>query len=85
MTGFSICELHSVLIMPEYASTDFWTHVGFYICQDSEYGRVLNMQELHRVLNMSQYSWICMSRTCMPEYVWIDDNRQGSEQVSYNT
>ena len=43
------------------------------------------MQELHRVLNMPQYSWIFMSRTCTPEYVWIDDNRQGSEQVSYNT
>ena len=31
----------------------------------------MNMRELHRVLNM-------------PEYVWIYDNKQGSEYVSYN-
>ena len=35
------------------------------------------MQGLHRVLNMPQYN--------MPEYVWIYDNRQGSEYVSYDT
>ena len=25
------------------------------ICLDSDYGRILNMQDLHRVLNMPQY------------------------------
>ena len=38
----------------------------------SKYSSVLNMQGLHRVLNM-------------PQYVWIFDNRQGSEFVSCNT
>ena len=32
---------------------------------DSEYNRVLNMKELHRVLNISQYGWICLNRTWM--------------------
>ena len=56
MAGFSICERY----------TAFW------ICQNmqsseyilgSKYARVLNIQELHRVLNMPQYSWICLNRT----------------------
>ena len=44
--------------------------------KDSEYGRVLNMQELHRVLDMSQYgcvrvnrTWICLN---MSEFKIID-------------
>ena len=45
---------HSILNMPEYALTEFWIYPRFYICQDAEYGRALNMQELHRVLNMWQ-------------------------------
>ena len=53
---------------------------------DTEYGRVLNMQKLHRVLNIAQYGWICLNRTWirlnMSEYF---DNRQGSEYVSCNT
>ena len=32
------------------------------ICQVFECGRVLNMQESHRVLNMPQYGWICQNR-----------------------
>ena len=63
MTRFSICERY----------TAFW------ICQHSEHGRVLNMQELHRVVNMPQ----CLNRT--GKYVWIYDNTQGSGYVSYNT
>ena len=50
--------LHSILNMPEYALTDFW----IWICQNSGYVRVLNMQELHRALNMPQYGWICLNR-----------------------
>ena len=51
-----------------------WQSSGYIlvlICQDSEYGRVLNMQELHRVLNMPQYGWIYLSRT------WICLNMSG--------
>ena len=44
-----------------------------------EYSRVLNMQ---RVTQGSIYATIWLN---MPEYVWIYDNRQGSEYVSYNT
>ena len=36
----------------------------------------LNTQELHKVLNMPLN---------MAEYVWIYDNKQGYEYVSYNT
>ena len=31
--------------MPEYALTEFWIYLGFKICQDSEYGKVLDIQE----------------------------------------
>ena len=36
--------LHSVLNMSEYALTEFLIYLKFKICQDSEYGRILNMQ-----------------------------------------
>ena len=52
--------IHSVLNMPEYALTEFWLYIRFSICQDSEYDRVLNMQDLHRVHNMPQYDSICL-------------------------
>ena len=55
--------LHSLLNMPEYALTEFWISFWFWICQDSEFDRVLNMQKLHRVLNMPRYDWICLNRT----------------------
>ena len=78
--------------MPEYA----WIRPNK---QDSEfavgpkYAKILNiagfsiyknMQELHRVLNMAQITEnVCIGR----EYVliWIYNNRQGSEYVSYQT
>lgn len=47
--------LHSVLNIPEYALAEFCLFLRFLICQDSAYGRVLNMQDLYMVLNMSQY------------------------------
>ena len=31
---------------------------GFWIFQDSKYGRFLRMQALQKVLNMSEYGWI---------------------------
>ena len=43
------------------------------------------MQELYMVLNKMQYDWICLNVMNMFEYVWIYDNRQDSEYVSYNT
>ena len=57
MAGFSICEHYAV----------------FWICQNmpwqsseyilvSKYARILNMQELHRVLNMQQSGWIWLNK-----------------------
>lgn len=40
--------LHNILYMPEYALTKFWTYLGFLICKNSEFDRVLNMS--HQVV-----------------------------------
>ena len=68
--------LHSVLNIPEYALAEFCLFLRFLICQDSAYGRVLNMQDLYMVLNISQYGWIYLNRTwiClnMSEFTIID-------------
>ena len=40
--------------MPEYALAEFWIYSSFYVCHDAEYGRALNIQELHRTQNMWQ-------------------------------
>ena len=37
----------------------FW---GFLTCQNSEFDRVLNMQEVHRVINMLQYGLKCLNK-----------------------
>ena len=63
-----------------HALTEFWIYLGrylgFYICQDSKYARVVNMQELHKVLNMPEYNWICLNWTWiglnMSEFLIID-------------
>ena len=59
MAGFSICE----------------RYMAFWICQNmpwqsSKYVRILNIQELHRVLDMSQYRWLCLNGTwiCLNMY-----------------
>ena len=31
---------------------------------------ILKMQELHRVLNMSQYGWICLNRLWI--WIWVN-------------
>ena len=41
------------------------------------------MKQLHMVLNMPQYMFELDMN--MPENVWIYDNKQASEYVSYNT
>ena len=51
---------------------------GFWICQDSEYTRVLNMSALHRVLNMNEYVWI------IPEYTWLDLNMSEYVRICKN-
>ena len=71
--GVNMRALHSVLNMPEHDFTELWIYLVFWICQVSEYGRVLNMQELRKVLNMPQYGWICLSRR---EYAWTCLNLQ---------
>ena len=53
--------LHNVLNMPEYALTELWIYLGSQRCQDSEYVKVVNKQELCRVPNISQHGlklWI---------------------------
>ena len=50
---------------------------GFWIWHGSEYARVT--QALCRNMAMSEKD------VNMPEYVWIYDDRQASEYVSYNT
>ena len=72
----------------------FWTcqHMSW---QSSEYilspkyARILNMAGLHKSYtgfliyrNMVEYVW---KGRAMPQYVWIYNNRQGSEYVSYKT
>ena len=71
MAGFPICERYTAFwICQNMPSQSFEYILG------SKYARVLNMQELHRVLNMPQYSWICLNRTwiClnMCEFAIID-------------
>ena len=61
-------EYDKVLNMLEYALTELWIYLRFWICQYFEYGRFLNMQELHKVLNVPQYGWICFIRTWI---AWI--------------
>ena len=43
---------------------------GFWISQDSEYARFLQMQASHKVLNMSEYHALIMS-----QYAWIGFNK----------
>ena len=47
--------LHSVLNMTKHALTEFEMYLRLQMCQDSEYGRILDVQGLHRVLNTPQY------------------------------
>ena len=74
MAGFPVCKRYIVFWICQNMPADLVTFTEEicngklhfcvqWICQDSEYGRVLNMQELHGVLNMPQYDWICPSRT----------------------
>ena len=63
MAGFSKCEQYAVFQICHNMSWQWWICLRFLICQDYGYGRVLNMQELHRVLNMPQYGWLCLNRT----------------------
>ena len=74
MAAFSIC-LVKVSLAFEYASSSK--------CQCSEYGKIVNIQGLHRVLNMlwkclnmCEYTLIMLN---MLEYTWIYLNKQSSE------
>ena len=55
---------------------------GLWIWQGSEYARVTGFQIYH---NMAEYVLIGYEYDWITEYVWIEDNRQGSEYVSHNT
>ena len=65
---FNIPALHSVLNIREYVLAELWIYLAFQICQNSEYGRFLNTQELRRVVNMPHCGGICLNRT------WICPN-----------
>ena len=54
--------LHTVLNTPKYSFAKFRIYPEFLVSQNFEYGRVLNMAELHRVLTMPQHGWICQYR-----------------------
>ena len=43
----------------------FWICLSFWICQSSEYTKVVNMPGLHSVLNMPEYTGK------IPEYAWL--------------
>ena len=76
-------ECARVLHIPE-----LWICLWFWICDDSEYTRVLNMLGLHRLriclnnswiyLNMPDYAWICLNmieyaEICVNTYIWLND------------
>ena len=72
MAGFSICERYTAfLICPNvpWESSEYNIPVVL-TWQYSEYGSVLKMQELHKVLNMPQYDYVQVGR----EYAWIYQN-----------
>ena len=48
----SCSDYGRVLNMPDQGFTRFWICLRFWICQDSEYGKVVNMWGLLRRLNM---------------------------------
>ena len=73
MTGFSICERYTALWICQNMP---WQSSEYIII--SKYACILSMQESHRVVDMPRYGWICLNRN-MPEFVWIFDNRHGSE------
>ena len=79
MAGLSICERYKAFRICQnmpWQSSEYILGFRYARIEDSEYGRVLNMQELHRVLDMSQYgcvrvnrTWICLN---MSEFKIID-------------
>ena len=71
MVGFSISKSYTVFWICQNMPWQSSEYILGSKCQDSKYGRVLNMQELHRVLNMAQYGWICLNR------MWICLNMSG--------
>ena len=84
---FNMRALHSALNMSEYTFTEKSSEnilgskhtrilkiAGFWICKSYTVFKICH--------NMAEYVWVDVS---MPGYVWIYNNRQGSESVSYNT
>ena len=62
MTEFSICEHYTVIWICQNMP---WQSFEYIL--GSKYAMVLNMQELHRVLNMLQYGWICLNKV----WIWL--------------
>ena len=57
----------------------FWIYQGSEYASSSQFARVLNMSVLHRVLNMPEYAWLCLT-----EYVWICLNMPGYAWICLN-
>ena len=66
----------------------FWICLWFWISENSEYTRVLNMSRLHRVqnmpekiLNIPEYVWLCLN---MSEYACICRNMCKYDSICLN-
>ena len=56
--GFSTCKRYTAIWINQ---NMLWQSSEYFL--GYKYVRNLNMQELHRVLNMPQYGWRCLNRT----------------------
>ena len=59
MAGFSICKHYAAFWIYQNMS---WQSSEYILGSKYDFDRVLNMQELYRVLNMSQYGWIYLNK-----------------------
>ena len=68
---YASAKFHRVLNM-----TQTLNMPRFWICHGTEYAAILNMQQLHTVLNFRECAWISIN---ILAYVWIIVNKQASE------
>ena len=68
---YASAKFHRVLNMPQTLNMP-----RFWICHGTEYAAILNMQQLHTVLNFRECAWISIN---ILAYVWIIVNKQASE------
>ena len=82
LAGFSICERYTVFWICQNMPclTEFQIYLGFWIYQYSEFKTGVQGSKFAR-------TWLIMSELDVntPEDVWIYDNKQYSEYLTYNT